>query len=247
MKATIPIHMFSGPRNISTTMMRAFENRPDTAVVDEPFYARYLARTGADHPYRKETLAAQPHDADGVFAWLAEGGPAHGKPGADYLLCKHIAYHFEPGFPLDFLLRGRAFLLIRDPARMVASYAKKSGAVAPIIDSFRVEASILDFLEAKGRPCPVIDSADILAAPEAMLRGLCAALDMPFSPAMLAWPAGSRASDGAWAPHWYDAVNASTGFNAPPDAPASLTPELAAVAERCRADFEKLRARRLRA
>ena len=56
----IRIAMWSGPRNISTAMMRSFENRPDTAVIDEPFYAAYLAATGIDHPLRQESLASQP-------------------------------------------------------------------------------------------------------------------------------------------------------------------------------------------
>src|SRR5260221_14776170 len=58
----VRIAMWSGPRNISTAMMRAFENRPDAAVVDEPFYAVYLARIGAEHPMRAEALASQPTD-----------------------------------------------------------------------------------------------------------------------------------------------------------------------------------------
>ena len=241
------IDMFSGPRNISTTMMRAFENRDDCAVVDEPFYASYLRRSGARHPAREETLAAQPQDAAGVLRWLKQPAAEFGKPGAAYLFCKHIAYHLDARFPLDWLLGGRTFLLIRDPARMIQSYAAKSDAVAPVADSFRISRSIFEYLERAGRPCPVVDAADVLADPEGLLLRLCAALDIPYSARMLSWPAGTRPSDGPWAPHWYDAVRASTGFRQSVENPVELTGELAEFAERLRPDYAFLRERRLSA
>lgn len=243
----IRLHMFSGPRNISTTMMRSFENRPDTAVADEPFYASWLARTGVDHPYREETLIVQPNDPAGVIDWLQEPASRFGKPGADILFCKHIAYHIEGRAAFDFLLDGRCFLLIRDPRRMVASFAQKVEDVDPIVQSFAVERRILETLTQRGRPCPVTDAADIVADPAGVLRALCAALDIPYTDRMLSWPSGPRTSDGVWAPHWYDAVNASTGFNKPVEKPVDLSPRLAAIAERCREDYEFLYARRLRA
>jgi len=243
----IRVHMFSGPRNISTTMMRSFENRPDTAVVDEPFYASYLARTGADHPYRDETLASQPNDADGVPRWLAGPVNTFGAPDATILFAKHIAYHLADDFPLDFLLGGRTFLLVRDPRRMVASFARKFDEVEPIVGSFAAERRIFEFLSRRSRPCPVVDAADVLADPGGVLKALCVALDIPYTDKMLAWPAGPRPSDGAWAPHWYDAVKASTGFNRPVEKSVELSPPLAAIAERCRADYEFLYERRLAA
>lgn len=241
----IRIHMLSGPRNISTTMMRAFENRPDTAVVDEPFYASWLARSGANHPYRAETLAAQPQDPAAVVAWLRQPPESFGKPGAGILFAKHIAYHIEDAAALTFLMEGRCFLLIRDPSRMVASYAQKLDDVAPIIASFAIARRVREQLVSRGRACPVIDAADILADPDAMMRALCNALAIPFTEKMLSWPAGSRGSDGPWAPHWYDAVAASTGFRTAELRPFALPPALAALADRGRRDYEHLYASRL--
>ncbi len=243
----IRLHMFSGPRNISTTMMRSFENRPDTAVVDEPFYASWLARAGVDHPYRKETLAAQPNDPAGVVEWLQEPAAAFGTPDADILFCKHIAYHIEDEAAFDFLREGRCFLLIRDPRRMVASFSQKFDDVEPIVESFSIERRLYNDLEERGRPCPVIDAADVVADPSSVLSALCAALDIPYTDRMLSWPPGPRTSDGVWGPHWYDAVNASTGFNRPVEKPVELSSRLAAIAERCRDDYDFLRARRLQA
>jgi hypothetical protein len=237
---TIRISMWSGPRNISTTMMRAFENRADTEVFDEPFYGAYLDRTGAQHPLREETLATRPRRFEDVLAQMAE---ERERPN---LFCKHIAYHLPPDADLSFLRRHRNFILIRDPRRMVASFAKKHDDIAPIAESYRVCRRIYDFCQAARLPCPVVDAADILADPSRLLAALCAALDIPFSERMLSWPAGPRASDGPWAPHWYDAVNASTGFKAPDERPVQLQPGLERLAALAAPDYRFFHERRLR-
>ncbi len=225
--------MFSGPRNISTTMMRSFENRPDTVVFDEPFYAWYLKESGAPHPMREETLAGQPSDWDAVSAWLNTTPPN----GETIAFEKHIAFHFADAPPLNFLESARVMMLIRDPAAMVASYKNKYDDVAPIIDSFKVQRRIYEALASRGKTCPVVDARDVLIAPDAMMRALCVALDIPFSEKMLSWPAGSRISDGAWGPHWYDAVCASTGFKPYQEKAVVLPAELQEIADACQSDY----------
>lgn len=214
----IRIAMWSGPRNISTTMMRAFENRADTSVSDEPFYASYLVRTGADHPYREETIAAGAPTFEAAIERLKAPPEAFGKPGAKIHFMKHIAYHAPEEMTFGFAEAWRNFILIRDPARMAASYARKLDDLRPIGRSYDVALALRAHLSAGGRPCPVVDAADILADPPRLLRKLCNALEIPFQHAMLSWPAGPRDSDGPWAPHWYDDVRSSTGFRAPPAA-----------------------------
>lgn len=225
--APIRIAMLSGPRNISTTMMRSFENRDDCIVADEPFYACYLKTSGAQHPLREETLASQSTD------WKIVADELNARDGAEYSFEKHISFHFAfaPGF--DWLKGARVFHLIRDPRAMVASYKNKLDDVSPIIDSYRIQRRLYE-----KNPAPVIDAADVLKAPEATLRALCTALGMPFSEKMLSWPPGPRDSDGAWAAHWYDAVNASTGFNPYKAHQLRLPPELEAVAKACETDYE---------
>lgn len=225
--------MFSGPRNISTTMMRSFENRPDTAVFDEPFYAWYLKESGAPHPMRAETLAAQPSAWNDVVDWLAAPLPG----GATISFQKHIAFHFADAPPLDWLDGARVMMLIRDPAAMVASYKNKYDDVAPIIDSFKIQRRIYEALAERGAPCPIVDARDVLTDPAGMLRALCAALGIPYSDSMLSWPAGPRDSDGAWGPHWYDAVIASTGFNLYRERTIELPPPLRDIADACRDDY----------
>jgi len=240
---TTVISMWSGPRNISTTMMRSFASRADTAAIDEPFYGCYLARSGADHPYRTETLAAYPNAWKDALDWIAKP-PAGGEP---YLFLKHIAYHLPDNADLSFLAGHRNFLLIRDPRAMVASFSNKYDDVAPIVRSYAVAMRIHDYLSARGAPCPVVDAADILYAPDGMLKALCGALDMPFDRAMLSWPAGARPEDGPWAAHWYDAVHASTGFRPLVEKNPSLPKELEEEAARAMPAYRRLREVRLAA
>src|SRR5665213_2757408 len=113
--------MWSGPRNISTAMMRSFENREDTAVLDEPFYAAYLAATGKDHPMRAETLASQPTDNKDVVAQIMASPPG----GRAIFYQKHMMHHMVEGFGLDWTARFRNAFLIRAPEDVLASYAQK--------------------------------------------------------------------------------------------------------------------------
>lgn len=238
----IRINMWAGPRNISTTMMRSFENRPDTDVIDEPFYAYYLKETGAPHPMRAESMAALPQTFEGVVDLLT--APEAASP---VIFHKQIAYHFldERQLPLDWLDGQRTFLLIRDPRAMVASYAKKFDDIAPITGSLGVQKRIFDHLTARGAPCPVVDAADILKNPEGVLRALCAALDLAFVGDMLSWPAGRRASDGVWGPHWYDAVEQSTGFRPYVEKTIDLTAAQEEIADACAPGYRFLHGRRL--
>ena len=235
----VRVAMWSGPRNISTAMMRAWENRPDTVVVDEPFYAAFLHRTGLDHPAAAEVVASQPTDVDDVVAGLS--APLPDGVGVHY--AKHMTHHLAPGQDLSWARRFRNVLLVRDPAEVVASYVKSREACEPEDIGLLQQVGLLDVLDDEP---PVIDAADFLRDPEAHLRWLCDWLGIDFTDRMLRWPAGPRDSDGVWAPHWYDAVWASTGFAAYTPREVDLSPHDAAVAEACRPAYDRLHARRLR-
>ena len=205
------IAMWSGPRNISTAMMRAFENRADTAVLDEPFYAAYLAATGLDHPMRDAVLASQPQDWRQVAAALL--GPVPG--GAAVYYAKHTTQHMLAGIGTGWMASCRNVFLIRRPDEVIASYCEKRAEVG-LADIGIVRQAELFEQEADrlGHAPPVLDAADVLADPASSLGALCAVLGLAFDRAMIAWPAGPRASDGVWAPAWYDQVERSTGFAA---------------------------------
>jgi hypothetical protein len=236
---SVRVAMWSGPRNISTAMMRAWENRPDTVVVDEPFYAAYLARTGLDHPAREEVIASQPTDVGEVVAGLLSPLPA----GVAVHYAKHMTHHLAPGQDLGWARGLRNVLLVRDPREVVASYLRSRETCEPEDIGLLQQVELIDQLD---EAPPVIDAADFLRAPETYLRWLCDWLGIDFTDRMLRWPAGPRESDGVWAPHWYDAVRASTGFAAYRPRQTDLDPHDAAVAEACRPAYDRLHAARLR-
>jgi hypothetical protein len=237
----VRVAMWSGPRNISTAMMRAWENRPDTVVADEPLYAAYLARTGADHPVREEVIASQPTDLDTAIAELEAPLP----PGRTVHYAKHMAHHVERDMDLTWTLNLRNVLLIRDPSEVVASYVRARETCEPEDIGLPQQGWLSELWDERGLDVPVIDAGDFLRAPEAHLRGLCDWLGIPFSDRMLSWPAGPRDSDGVWAPHWYAAVWRSTGFEPWRPREIALSDHDAAVAEACRPVYAALHARRM--
>lgn len=240
---TLRIAMWSGPRNISTAMMRSFENRPDTAVVDEPFYAAYLAATGLDHPMREAVLASQPTDWGAVAAAMAGGAPG----GAAVFYQKHMTHHMLPGVDLSWTAACVNAFLIRDPAAVLASYVRKRGEVTLADIGVERQGDLFDReCDRLGRAPPVVEGADVLADPRGTLGRLCTALGIPFSDRMLSWPAGPRDSDGVWAPAWYDAVERSTGFGPPPaEATPDLPDDLRRIADAARPFYERLAAHKL--
>ncbi len=238
----IRIAMWSGPRNISTAMMRSFENRPDTSVIDEPFYASYLERTGADHPLRAEVLASQPVDPRLVVETLL--GPVPG--GRSIFYQKHMTHHMVEGIDLRWVASVRNAFLIRDPHDVLLSYAKVRGVPTPA--DIGVPQQLLLFereADRLGHAPPVIDGGDVLREPVGVLSVLCARLGIAFLPHMLAWPPGPRGTDGVWAPAWYANVERSTGFEAPRKERGSLPDELLRVADLVRGGYERLSAFKL--
>ncbi|HEY5047945.1 MAG TPA: hypothetical protein VII49_08010 [Rhizomicrobium sp.] len=241
----IRIAMWSGPRNISTAMMRAFENRADTGVIDEPFYAAYLAGTGIDHPLREQTLAACPSDWREVVRIVLGSAPG----GEAIFYQKHMTHHLLPEFGRDWADACRNAFLIRAPEEVLTSYVEKRETVA-LSDIGFVQQHALFEHEAQrlGRAPPVVEASDVLADPRGVLGALCEALGIGFSERMLSWPAGRRAGDGVWAPAWYDAVERSTGFARPsPRERPPLRDDLKRMADIARPYYERLVAHKLTA
>jgi len=226
------IAMWSGPRTVSTALMRAWENRPDTVVADEPLYAFYLDRTGLDHPGRNEVIASQSADWRVVLARLTSA-PLPG--GAVISYAKHMTHHLLPEVDRAALAPFRHAHLIRDPRELLASYARVRAEPTLADLGLRQQAEIFETFGG-----PVVDSRDLLTDPEGTLRALCLALAVPFDGAMLAWPAGPRDSDGVWAPYWYDSVWSSTGFAPYRPPSAALPARLEPLAGQCQPYFDRL-------
>lgn len=236
----VRLAVWSGPRSISTALMRAWENRSDCVVVDEPLYAYYLAHTGIDHPGRAEVLAAGETD----WRVVVEGLLAPAPDGVKVCYHKQMAHHLLPDVERSWLRRLTNVLLIRDPREVVASYVRSRAHVTADDIGLRQQLALYDDLSAAGEPPLVIDAGDVLRDPPTCLEGLCDLIGVPFDGAMLHWPPGGRDSDGVWAPHWYTAVRESTGFAPYRRRDVTLGGPAARVAQDCLALYEQLWSRR---
>ena len=230
--------MWSGPRNLSTAMMYSFAARSDFAVVDEPFYAAYLTLTGLQHPMRDKIIASQPTDPTTVVDQLLGSIPAK-KP---HFYQKHMAQHMIDGVPREWITQVTNIFLIRHPARVAASFSAKYDNPTLADIGFIQQVELYDHLTGQGQSPVVIDSADIRRDPETMLKRLCAAIELPWDPAMLNWPKGGHPDDGVWAAHWYASVHGSTGFAAAEGPLPTLEGARADLAKAAMPAYDKLRA-----
>ncbi len=235
MTAGVRLAVWSGPRSISTALMRSWENRPDCKVVDEPLYAYYLFKTGTEHPGREEVIAAGQTSWEAVVADLT--GPVRG-----VYYQKQMAHHLIPQLPREWINSLTNVLFIRDPAEVVASYLRSRDEIAEK-DIGLVQLN--EIYEQLGGSVPVIDAADFLRDPEGYLRWLCTHVQIEFTESMLRWPAGQRDSDGLWARYWYDAVRASTGFEPYRRRSVELSGPAREIVERSRPYYERLSSARV--
>ncbi len=239
----IRIAMWSGPRNISTAMMRCWDSRADTAVVDEPFYAAYLTATGIVHPMQREVLASQSSDWAEVIKSQLENDLAAGQT-IQYQ--KHMTQHMVAELDQDWFSSLRHAFLIRSPEQVVASYGVKRESVTADDIGFAKQKELYDKVVAiNGHKPPVIDAKDVLINPRKVLLKLCAALGVVFDENMLSWPAGPRQSDGAWAPHWYHNVEKSTEFAPYQAKPVDLNKQQQRVVDQSRPYYEEMYSHRI--
>jgi hypothetical protein len=236
--------MWSGPRNISTALMRSWGNRPDTFVCDEPLYAHYLLKTGLDHPGAAEVIANQENNWRRVVSWLT--GPIPEGRGIFYQ--KHMTHHLLPEIDREWLGRVSNAFLIREPREMIVSLAKVIRRPTLRDTGLPQQVKIFDWVQARtGKIPPVIDSRDVLESPRAVLAALCDAVGVEFREEMLAWPPGPRATDGIWAKHWYANVEKSTSFEPYRPKNDPVPDELAELADHCDSLYQTLYRHRLTA
>ena len=233
---TIRIAMWSGPRNISTAMMRSWENRPDCSVVDEPFYAYYLHKTRSPHPLFDEVVASQSVDFTEVAKNMVS---APCDTPVQYQ--KQMTHHMLPGCDLTWTKSLKHCFLIRQPAYIINSYTNSRGVCTSedigIVRQYELFQAIS---EISGQAIPVIESDSVLQDPQGTLKCLCKYLEVPFLSSMLAWPQGRRVSDGIWAKHWYHSVEGSTGFAPPSDKAFQLTTQQQKLADEMQPYYEKM-------
>ena len=230
--------MWSGPRNISTAMMRAWGNRPDTAVVDEPLYAYYLERTGKDHPLAREVIAQGETDWRKIVPDLTKDPVPGGKR---IFFQKQMTHHLLPEIDRAWIADLTNCFLIRNPREVILSYVKKNPDPSLEDLGFVQQCEIFDFVCERTRSVPpVVDADDVLKNPERMLQLLCEAIGVEFDKAMLSWPPGLRETDGIWAKHWYDAVARSTSFEPYKPRQGNVPDSLQEIHQRCLECYDKL-------
>ncbi len=231
------IAMWSGPRSISTALMRSFENRPDTFVSDEPFYGYFLYSSGIKHPGRDEILASMTCDYIKVMDEIIGSIPNNKK----IWYQKHMAHHLPMELEFGWVDQLQNCFLIRDPKEVILSYRKTFISVDIKLLGYARQLELFQYLtDEKGLEPPVVDARDILENPRGVLDKLCQALAIPFMDEMLSWPAGPRETDGIWAKYWYRNVEESTGFQAYVKENKKLPPELTKFYTECRVYYDIL-------
>lgn len=234
------ICLWSGPRNVSTALMYSFAQRRDTRAIDEPLYAHYLRTTGAVHPGGEEVLTAMENDGEKVVREVILG-PCD-RP---VLFMKQMAHHLV-GIDRGFLKQTANVLLVRDPARVLPSLAKKVSEIGMRDTGFSFLTELQEQLRAWGQDPPVVDAKYLLRDPPGVLKKLCEALGIAFDPAMLSWEAGPHPEDGVWAPYWYHNAHLSTGFQTDREGPEPLPENLLPLLEECQTHYARLEAQAIR-
>lgn len=230
-----PVCLWSGPRNVSTALMYSFAQLDDVRVVDEPLYGHYLRVSDADHPGRDDVIAAMNCNGDEVMKDLLE--QQHRDPGRRLFL-KHMAHHLVD-IDTSFLDDTTNVLLVRDPREMLPSLTIQLPAAGLDDTGLKRQWQLFDRLRKRGPAPVVIDSRELLLDPPGVLRALCNNIGVDYSDDMLSWPAGPRKEDGVWAPHWYDAVHKSCGFQ--PYRPKGKFPaNLHALLDECEPWYRRL-------
>ncbi|HET9418538.1 MAG TPA: hypothetical protein VFO30_04285 [Chthoniobacterales bacterium] len=240
---SVRIAMWSGPRNVSTAMMRAWGNRADTVVVDEPFYAYYLKATGKKHPDAEEVIAQGETDWRKIVACLTKEPIPGGK---SVFFQKHMTHHLLPEVDREWIVDLANCFLIRDPRDVILSYLKKNP--DPALDDlgFVQQREIFEFVRERTASIPlVVEAKDVLDNPERILRLICDALGVEFDSTMLSWPPGLRETDGIWGKHWYTEVARSTSFHRYEPREGAVPDRLRKIHERCRDCYEALYQHRL--
>jgi len=202
------IACWSGPRNISTALMRSWSSRNDSFVSDEPFYAYYLKERQFKHPMYKEIIEYYPNTYDDVVTSLTSEIPND----KEHWYQKHMAHHLIDLNNISWIKNFENCILIRHPKDVINSYIKKNTLNHVDELGYPQQYKIMRYLDSIGKKFIVIDSSILLNKPEKILSQWCRNIDLEFDSSMLTWKTGNHAQDGIWWKHWYDNVITTTHF-----------------------------------
>ena len=229
------LFLWSGPRNISTTLMYSFAQRQDTQVYDEPLYGFYLKNTPAKAYHPDSDLIMESMECDGqkVVEWMLG---VHPRP---VVFFKNMTHHL---LDLDrsFLGSGVNILLTRDPRDMLPSFHKVIPNPGIQDVGYAAHLELAAYLRDRNIPFLVLESAQILRDPAGQLRRVCELAEIDFDEQMLSWPRGARPEDGIWARHWYSGIHDSTGFKKYDPNPKPFPRELETLLAECLPLYQEL-------
>jgi hypothetical protein len=203
------IACWSGPRNISTALMRSWSSREDTFVSDEPFYSYYLKEQQLKHPMHKEIIDFYPHRYNDIVRNLTSGIPK----GKKYWYQKHMAHHMVGIEDFSWLKDFKNYFLIRHPKDVINSFIKKNTLNSVQELGYPQQLQIIEFLQKNNLEFRIINSDDLLDSPKKKLYDWCNHLNIKFDSRMLSWKKGPHTNDGIWGKHWYDSVYKTTSFS----------------------------------
>ena len=202
------IACWSGPRNISTALMRSWSSRKDTFVTDEPFYAYYLKETQKKHPMKEEIMKHYPSEYDEVVNYLLSKIPNK----KNFWYQKHMAHHLIDFNKIDWIKKCHNCILVRHPRDVINSYTAKNSLKNIEELGYPQQYEIAKYLKKFDKRFIVIDSEDLLKNPSKVLSNWCKSINIDFDKSMLSWEKGHHQNDGIWWKHWYDNVINTNGF-----------------------------------
>jgi len=239
----IRIAMWSGPRNISTAMMRSWGSRSDTFVIDEPYYAYYLSQNDLEHPGRDEVISEGELDSDKVSQGLVNDT----KDSCSIYYQKHITHHLLDSIDREWMKSVINCFLIRDPKDMIISYSKVHPNLNMHLLGLEEQNEIFEYVKnITGEIPPIVDAKDVLLNPRNILSKLCGNIGITFSEEMLSWSRGPRDTDGNWGKYWYKNVMNSTGFNEYKSKKEDVPKEYEQLYQKCYILYKKLHRLRLK-
>eukprot|EP01036_Dinobryon_divergens_P038091 gene38091-49937_t len=116
------IHVWCGPRSLSTCTMYSFAQRPDCTVYDEPLYASFLKENPEIYrPYRDQLIEFQSCSPNDILSKMMSPSSRN------VVYAKHMAKHLTNHIDRSILYGPsvRHVLLVRDPFEMIASWSNK--------------------------------------------------------------------------------------------------------------------------
>jgi len=199
---------WSGPRNISTALMRSWSSRKDTFVTDEPFYAYYLKETKLKHPQFREIINNYSTNYNEVVNYLINKIPNDKR----IWYQKHMAHHILDLKNINWVNNCENCILLRHPKEVISSYSKKNKLNSVEELGYPQQYEIIKYLKKINRSYIIIDSSELLRNPEKVLSDWCTKINIKFDKSMLKWEKGNHENDGIWWKSWYDNVIKTSGF-----------------------------------